>query len=285
MQSPFASGVPIEGDHITAKSVGEPVALADGVAFLDGIQRFAVEGHLGVTPIVRGYVAAAVLRRQREQLSAVSHETEEFVVAPLARLQPDQRRMLDTIPLPLYDCSNGERAHPLVDVQLAAVSVEHRRDEIERRLASQYLRDAPDEWLVIDGAIGGVIAETSPPPKVIGVIKSHDTQFLEGNDLTTALTLSAGQRSSVFSRRVGQRGQVYTWYLRLWPWEDHDLLYGLVRIERAAADGVVAEATEVSRWLMAERAPLAAPDERWDRLLYPMRRVEAYLQARAGRWW
>jgi hypothetical protein len=78
---------------------------------------------------------------------------------------------------------------------------------------------------------------------------------------------------------------VYTWYLRLWPWDEHDLLYGLVRIERPPAEEVVAQATAVSRWLLAERAPLAAPDERWDRLVYPVRQVEAYLQARAGGWW
>jgi hypothetical protein len=57
-----------------------------------------------------------------------------------------------------------------------------------------------------------------------------------------------------------------------------------VRLERPAADGVVEEATAVSRWLLAERAPIAAPDERWDRLLYPIRQVEEYLRARAGGW-
>jgi len=39
----------------------------------------------------------------------------------------------------------------------------------------------------------------------------------------------------------------------------------------------------VSRWILAERAPLATPDGRWDRLLYPIHEVETFLRARAGR--
>ncbi len=33
------------------------------------------------------------------------------------------------------------------------------------------------------------------------------------------------------------------------------------------------------RWLLAERAPLSTPDHRWDRLLYGIHSVEAYLRA------
>jgi hypothetical protein len=34
---------------------------------------------------------------------------------------------------------------------------------------------------------------------------------------------------------------------------------------------------------VSERAPLATPDRRWDRLLYPIHDVETYLRARAPR--
>jgi len=39
----------------------------------------------------------------------------------------------------------------------------------------------------------------------------------------------------------------------------------------------------VSAWLVDERAPLATPDRRWDRLLYPIHDVETYLRVRAPR--
>jgi hypothetical protein len=69
--------------------------------------------------------------------------------------------------------------------------------------------------------------------------------------------------------------------LRLWPWEGRDLYYGLVRIEIAADSDPGARASGISGWLFAERATLAAPDARFDRLLYPIHDVETYLRSRA----
>jgi hypothetical protein len=40
----------------------------------------------------------------------------------------------------------------------------------------------------------------------------------------------------------------------------------------------------LSGWLMSERTPLSCPDERWDRLLYPIHAVEERLRAQAGSW-
>ena len=38
----------------------------------------------------------------------------------------------------------------------------------------------------------------------------------------------------------------------------------------------------VSRWILAERAPLALPDARWDRMVYGIRDCEEYLRATAS---
>jgi len=59
------------------------------------------------------------------------------------------------------------------------------------------------------------------------------------------------------------------------------LFYGLLRIEARAHPDTVARASELSGWLFAERAPLATPATRWDRLLYPLHQVEVYLKALA----
>jgi hypothetical protein len=38
-------------------------------------------------------------------------------------------------------------------------------------------------------------------------------------------------------------------------------------------------ADELSRWLLAESSPLAAPDPRWDRMAYGIRSAEEFLRA------
>ncbi|HSE67337.1 MAG TPA: hypothetical protein VLB12_10130 [Gemmatimonadales bacterium] len=40
---------------------------------------------------------------------------------------------------------------------------------------------------------------------------------------------------------------------------------------------------ELSRWILAERAPVSTPDSRWDRLLYGIRAVEEYLRSSGER--
>jgi hypothetical protein len=61
------------------------------------------------------------------------------------------------------------------------------------------------------------------------------------------------------------------------------LLYGLLRVEAPASEATLSAASGISAWLLRERAPLATPDARWDRLLYPIHDVESYLKARIPR--
>ena len=282
--NPFASAELIEGRSVQAIAVGQPLPF-DDVAFLDGIQRYSVEGWIGLVPVVRGYVAAAILRRESGELRMAVFHTEEFLAAPLNRLVARHRDLLGDAGLTVYDSAmNGERSHPILDVQRIAALVEQRREEAERAVAARFLDAAPYTWLVVDGSITGYEDLLDRAPHLLGLVKSHQTQFLEGSDLQVALTLAPGCRTSVFARGNRKRAKVYTWYLRLWPWEERDLLHGLVRLERAPSGEAVDEATRVSQWILAERAPLAAPDGRWDRLIYPVRQVETYLRAQAGEW-
>ena len=41
-------------------------------------------------------------------------------------------------------------------------------------------------------------------------------------------------------------------------------------------------ADEVSRWVLAERAPVALPDKRWSTMAYGIRDCEEYLRAVSG---
>ncbi len=281
ISAPFGSSEPVEDVSLRCIDVRGAAAPPGGTAFLDGIQRFRVAGRIGIVPIVRGVAAAAVMERRDGTLAARLLEKEECLVASLGRLEPTAVARLESLGLPLYDSTDGDRSHPLLDIQLAGRLVERRREALERRVAEQWLATRSAGWLLIDGSITALPGlETSPA--VLGVIKSHETQFLDGADLVTALTLPPGHRSSVFCRESSVRSRVYSWYLRLWPWEERDLLHGLLRLECAPDAAALGQATEISRWLLAERAPLSAPDGRWDRLLYPVQHVEAYLRAQIG---
>ncbi|HEY2824199.1 MAG TPA: hypothetical protein VGI83_01510 [Gemmatimonadales bacterium] len=281
IQQPFGSAERVEHPAgLRAIDPGAPVAPPDGIGFLDGIQRYTVEGHFSLNPVVRGYVAAAVLVRRDRALERATHAWSEFLVIPPARLTPRQQQALKALDLEILESEAGPRAHPLMDVHAAAVQVERRREETERRVALEFAtRDGA--WLVVDGAITGL-----PLPKtfhnVIGVVKSHETQFLSGDDLGVALTLPAGHRTSVFARVTESGKRVFTWYLRLWSSDGEGLLHGLVRVERPDRPACVDDADAVSRWIVAEKAPVASPDRRWDRLLYPVHKVEDYLRAQAG---
>jgi hypothetical protein len=114
---------------------------------------------------------------------------------------------------------------------------------------------------------------------MLGIAKSHAALPFSGTDLEQYLRLPQGCRSPLFQPAGNEVAPVHSWALRLWPWEGKDLLHGLIRIE--AAPGVTSRegADLLSRWLLAERSPLSAPDPRWDRLLYGIRAVEQYLRA------
>ncbi|MGH7531484.1 MAG: hypothetical protein ACREMN_13975, partial [Gemmatimonadales bacterium] len=216
-----------------------------------------------------------------------SEQAREFAVAPLAALAPERRDVLerqcpDVVDLPLE--AEREGLQPGAVLELARRAVDGARQALERDLAERCLPDlAAGEWLLVDGllSVSGTLARH---PRALGIIKSHGTQFFTGSNLERALTLPAEHRSSVFRARGGHaRNAVFSWYLRLWPWQGNDLLYGLLRIEARADPATVTAASAISGWLAAERAPLATPDARWDRLLYPLHDVETYLTSRAPR--
>jgi len=276
----------IEGDALHVHPVAP--AASPPASFLDGIEQWKVVGYDGVLPVVRAYVAGAVRRRGPDRRLRTAFEAaRDFAVAPLAAMAPERRRALvehcpDVVEIELGE--GGEGAQPGRVLELARRAVDSARGALERELAERCLAGMGEhEWLVVDGLLS-VSGKLAGHPRALGVIKSHGAQFFTGADLERALTVPAAHRTSVFRARGGHaRNAVYSWYLRLWPWEGNDLLYGLVRIEARADAATVAAATVTSGWLLAERAPLSTPDARWDRLLYPMHDVETYLRSRAPR--
>jgi len=291
---PDASGGRTDVDEVAGAELVEDArvavhAVAPGrppaaVTFLDGIQQWAVVGYDGVVPIVRAYVAAAARRRGADRRLRTAREAaREVAVAPLTLLRPGVRRAIEESGVVVIDLDAAAAGQPGRLLVAAQQAVNAERVRVETKVAEDVARrlDA-EEWLVVDGLLSES-ARLAGHRRALGVIKSHSAQYFEGADLETALTCPAGARTSVFRPRGRARHEVYSWYLRLWPWEGNDLLFGLLRIEARANDATVASATAVSGWLWAERAPLATPDARFDRLLYPIHDVEIYLRSRAPR--
>jgi hypothetical protein len=181
---------------------------------------------------------------------------------------------LETLSLP-----DVEPTHPLRDFLNAAEAVDQARGALEVVVGDRY-RAGCDGWLVADGTLA-VSPRWAQDSRMVAISKSHSILPFEGTDLEQYLRLPCGHRSSVYAPATRSAVPVSAWGLRLWPWDGKDLLYGLVRVEVAQSNGASEQANAISRWIMADRAPVSAPDRRWDRLLYGMYSVEQYLKAKA----
>ncbi len=280
-----SSGVEVEMLEDDDLRVHPVVARAapGGTSFLDGIQQWKVIGYDGVLPIALAHVAAAVRRRgPQRRLATAASAARDLIIAPTHILGEARRSALEAARLEVLPVEVDAATQPAHVLEVLRREVHRARAGLERRLGEQVAGGlGTEDWLVVDGQLA-VSATLARHPRTIGVIKSHGAQFLSGRHLERALTIPAEHRTSSFRVRGGHgRTDVDSWYLRLWPWEGHDLHYGLIRVELARAPDPGSRAREVAGWLLAERAPLAAPDARFDRLLYPIHDVEAYLRSRA----
>lgn len=268
----------VEDPALAWHPVGPPEPWPGPLAFLDGVQRSELVAYAGAAPIVVGEIAAAVRERSNRKLVTVLEERRFLVFARPAALAaagalPEGCRL---VALPVDD-----PAHPARDLVNAARALDRARGALELELGERY-RLRSEGWLVVDGALTES-PRWSADPRMLGISKSHATLPFEGEDLDRYLRLPCGHRSSVYAPETRSLTPVHEWALRLWPWEGKDVFHGLVRIEVAPANGTAEMADRLSRYLLAERAPISTPDHRWDRLLYGVHSVEAYLRAGGGR--
>jgi hypothetical protein len=247
------------------------------LAFLDGIQRSEVVGYAGSAPLVAASVAAAVCERGKRQLRTALCRRRHLILGRPSALaaagEALERR--DQVPLP----EDGP-PHPVRDLLNAGRALDRERGALEILVGDAY-RARSDSWVVVDGSL----AESprwADDPRMVAISKSHAILPFEGQDLERYLRLPVAHRSPIFAPETRTLAPVRAWALRLWPWDGKDLLYGLVRVEVAPVNGTTEAADRISRWIMAERAPVSAPDRRWDRLLYGIHRVDLYLQTSAG---
>jgi hypothetical protein len=168
-------------------------------------------------------------------------------------------------------------AHPSLLLERAVRSVDRERELLEDRLAEAWCARG-ESPLFVDGGISrnSTVAMSTC---VIGVIKSHRTLYVEDDALRAVLGLAKYERSSVFRVAPRSRSSVLSWYLRLRNPDGRDAMWGLVRVEMSECDRPADRADDISRWVIAENAPLALPDGRWDKMAYGVRDCEEFLRA------
>jgi hypothetical protein len=283
----------IEGHAMRAPRVpGDPeVGFA---AFLDGTQRSRVIHYEQGLPIVHGTVAAVVRSRVNRRMITWAHRpplVQQRLYVPRAFL-PDLWQRLADAGADLGDSSSapdgGSREaptrHPISIQERAYGLVQYDRELAEQTLAERWCA-LEHETLLVDGGISGS-ERIASAPCTVGVVKSHRTMHADGDALGAVLGLRVRERSSVFRVASSRRTAVASWYLRLRDPAGRDPFWGLVRVEVAETDALRADpakvterADRVSRWLLAEVAPLSLPDSRWDKLVYGVHDCETFLRA------
>ena len=256
-------------------------------AFLDGTQRSEVVGWCGALPLVYGSAGAVVRERVDRRLVTWDRPlVRQRIYAPLAyapraELEAALGAMLEDTTRPAADGSIVP-PHPTLLLERATLAVSRDRELLEIELAERWCATRA-EPIMIDGGIGSS-ERVAQSAHAVGVVKSHRTLYADGPALDTVLALQRGERSSVIRIAPRGRSEVLSWYLRLRDTAGHDALWGLVRVEMcvAGSTSVTNRADERSRWLLAERTPLAAPDPRWDRMAYGIRSAEEFLRATAS---
>lgn len=280
----------VEGASLRARRVpGTPVAACGG--FLDGTQASRVVGYAEGIPIVHGTVAAVIRARRNRRLVTYGHGPliDRSLYIPRALVPA---RLWDTAAsgqTPVIDTSDGADAvasdepavgaHPAALTERAVHCVRRSRQRLERALAERWcaVERVP---LYIDGGLSGSESVANSPCSV-GVVKRHGTLYVEQEALSVLAGLARGQRTTAFRIAPARRRAVVSWYLRLRDSAGRDPLWGLVRIEVAEPDPsvITQRADDVSRWVMAETAPVALPDPRWHTMAYGVRDCEEFLRS------
>ena len=273
----------VEGDGaMRATSVGQP----DGTRFthfLDGIERMHIPCYRSIVPMVYAFTAAVVRRRGDDRKMATwKWDSRESVYIPDGHFDTSEiQRRFDVTLVKDEDDRQGKpmELNPALMVQRCRERAQKDRERLEHQLLESWARESDGSdgnWLLVDGSLP---YSEERYRGVVGLIKSHQTQYFQAEEQITVLSLAPGERSSVFKVKRSGGSPPLTWYLRLRPNDGRDVFFGLVRLEIADVPGALAMVDEISRWILAERQPLSLPDGRWDRLLYPIRDCEQFLRS------
>jgi hypothetical protein len=247
--------------------------------FADGIQRSWLLFYEDYLPVYYGYVAAVVRQRQQRLMASWCHRAVESLFLPRALCSQETLDTLAAYGIPLVDTgaiAAPEELQPNALREAARAAITEARQNLEFQLATDWIaRGDAQEWLVLDGSLT-IGAAMAAHPRMLGLVKSHNTQYFRFPEQEVVLNLRLGERSAAFV--PPGRHRVCSWYVRLHQGSGEDLYFGLVRVE-AALPFDTERVNRISRWIMTERRPLSLPDSRWDRMIYPIRDCEQFLRS------
>lgn len=252
--------------------------------FLDGTQDLQPVSQIAGISVLWATVSAAVRVRvnrrlvtwgERAPIVSGRYYLPFRYVSDLPGELRDDPRVVDTAKAD----RNGKfpSRHPAALVEAAIVRIRQDRERIEQELAEAWCR-SEQSVLFVDGSITGS-RDVASSTRAIGVVKSHRQLYVDDKAFPVLVDLKLRDRSSIFQVDSGTRSPVASWYLRLRNASGRDALFGLVRVEASLSDDISSRADEISRWILAEGAPLALPDGRWDKMAYGIRDTEEFLRA------
>jgi hypothetical protein len=276
--------------------------------FLDGVQSSREIGRIGMSPVVVSTVAAAIVNRCERRFSRMPLESPPVVVqavilprsagdagveafwelllaAGFSELAPDEVPTSPHLVLDSAEYRAGADPSDYVGMREGArVRVRALRERLEGGMLRQWEGDDrvledPDAWIAVDGQLRDIRESNR---RAVGLIKSVARPEFVGKEVGMLMDLEPGMRTTSFvpdwQLRRGRNEWRTSWYLRMWPPQrGADALGSLMRVE-AARDTGAEQVDEISRWILAERAPLAKPDPRWPAMIYPIRYVEKILK-------
>ncbi|TCJ20302.1 hypothetical protein E0L93_02005 [Rubrobacter taiwanensis] len=300
-----------EADPVTERHPGDPDGSSRLAYFLDGVQVTYELGRAGTVPIVLATVAAAVAQRRERRLHRMELDGAPQILRALVLPRSGARRLFEAVleagipllpgdpgripagaPMVLADSTpqQGTGADPADYAglkQQARAKVRSLREGLERLLLERWSAlETGGDWIAVDGQL------PLPAERAVGIAKSSGKLFFGGEQARMLLELGAGRRTTAFvppwqvARAAAghPEDERASWYVRLMPAPDGaDAMEGLVRLEirrtfAVSRDPRPEEMDEITRWLLAERVPLARPDPRWASMIYPIHHVEKMLK-------
>jgi hypothetical protein len=290
------------------RDLGDPDGTSRLCYFLDGVQSSREIGRIEMAPIIVATVAAAIVNRCDRRFSRMPLESPPALVqavilprsaggakveafwellleAGFSELGPDETPFSPHLILDSAQYMAETDPSDYVGMrEMARVRVRALRERLEGGMLRGWEMDDRtledrDAWIAVDGQLKDIRESNR---RAIGLIKSVARPEFVGKDVGMLLDLEPGMRTTSFipdwQLRRDPSERRTSWYLRTWPPQrGADALGSLMRVE-APRDMEPDQIDEVSRWILAERAPLAKPDPRWPAMIYPIHYVEKILK-------
>src|SRR5215213_156781 len=276
--------------------------------FLDGVQSSREIGRIEMSPVIVATVAAAIVNRCDRRFSRMPLKSPPVLVQAVilprstgdAKVEAFWEVLLEAGFSKLGSDETPSSPHLVLDSaeymdetdpsdyvgmrERARVRVRALRERLEGGMLREWELDDRtledrDAWIAVDGQLKDIRESNR---RAIGLIKSVARPEFVGKDVGMLLDLRPGMRTTSFvpdwQLRRDPSERRTSWYMRVWPQQrGADALGSLMRVE-AHRDISTDQVDEITRWILAERTPLAKPDPRWPAMIYPIRYVEKILK-------